>query len=102
MPGGAAGARLWVWGRGAPSCAPRFPMPRFEMNDGPDMNGFPQLALGVIGTLAFALFLILCSASALQAWHSSHKSRLSSAAVDTGPAPAAYAPAVSSYWAGRG
>lgn len=71
------------------------------MNHGPDMNGLPQLALGVIGTLALALFLILCSATVLQTWHGSHKSRVSSAAVDTGPAPAGYAPAVSSYWAGR-
>lgn len=89
MPGGAAGTGLWFWGRGAPSCAPRF-----QMNDSPDMNGLPQLALGVIGTLALALFLTLCSASFLQAWHGSHKPRVSSSA-------AADAPAVSSYWAGR-
>jgi hypothetical protein len=69
------------------------------------MNDFPQFALGVLGTLALALFLVLCSASALQAWQNIHNQQLRSMSVDSrpiaGPIAGETARGVSSYWSGR-
>ena len=65
------------------------------------MHGFPQLALGVVATLAAALILVLGSASALQTWQSLHRHRLPPTAAEMRPAPEGAAAAASSYWSGR-
>jgi hypothetical protein len=65
------------------------------------MDNFAQFALGVLGTLVFALFLVLCSANALQAWQDIHARQLRSMSVESRPIAVETARGVSSYWSGR-
>lgn len=67
------------------------------------MESFPHFMLGVLGTFALAIVLVLCSASALQAWSSihQHQQQLRAMSVANGPAITETRDPVSSYWSGR-
>ena len=62
---------------------------------------FPHIVMGVLGTLALALFLVLCSASALQAWHNVHHQQLRSMSGENHPTVVETGDPASSYWSGR-
>jgi fatty-acid desaturase len=65
------------------------------------MESFPHFAIGVLATFVLAIFLVLCSASALQAWSGLHYRHQRAMSVETGPAIAGTEHPASSYWSGR-
>jgi len=65
------------------------------------MESFPQFMIGVLGTFILAIFLVLCSASALQAWSDLHCRHQRATSVESGPAIAETGHPASSYWSGR-
>jgi hypothetical protein len=95
----AAGAGFLTLGGRGSLWAPPFQPPL----TGKIMESFPQFVLSIAASLALALLLIFCGASALQTWASLQHHRAQQGAV---PAAADFAIAeppsrVPSYWFGR-